>query len=224
MVKLIIFYWDDVFTLGSKEGYFACYHKALLEVEVHLSPEEEHTRILAKWGKSFRVEIKELLKEHPELVDKACEIYDKEYWGGTFVNALSVLPGTNELLKRLSTKYVLAIATGNQQKMLKERIFPHFHIPDVFSQILTSHDIEDQEMTKPHPYMLETIMKRQGVTPEETVFVGDAKTDVQMAFNAHITPIVVLTGHLSKEEAEKLEVKHIILDITHLEAVLDEVN
>jgi hypothetical protein len=64
MIKLIIFDWDDVFTLGSKEGYFACYHKAINDVGVFLSPEEEHKRILAKWSKSFREELKELLKEH----------------------------------------------------------------------------------------------------------------------------------------------------------------
>ncbi len=222
MIKLIIFDWDDVFTLGSKEGYFACYHKAINAVGIHLSPKEEHKRILAKWSKSFREELKELLKEHPELVDKACEVYDKEYWGNTFVSKLTFLPGTNDLLNCLSKKYILAIATGSTRKMLKERIIPRFNIPDVFSQIITSHDIEDQEMTKPHPYMLETIMNTQRVSPDETVFIGDAKTDVQMAHNAHVTPIVVLTGHLNRKEAEGLGVKHIIPDVTHLEAVLSE--
>jgi phosphoglycolate phosphatase len=106
--------------------------------------------------------------------------------------------------------------------MIQEVVMPHFNIPDIFSQIITSHDIEDQEMTKPHPYMLETIMKTQGVKPEETIFVGDAKTDVQMAYNAQVTPIVVLTGHLNREEAEALEVKYIIPDVTKLETVLNK--
>jgi phosphoglycolate phosphatase len=224
MIKLIIFDWDDVFTLGSKEGYFDCYHKAITGVGVHLSPEDEHKRILSKWSKSFREELKELLKEHPELVDKACEIYDKEYWGNTFVDKLSVLPGTNELLERLSQKYKLAVATGNRHEMLKERIMPHFKIPNVFSQIVSSHDIEDQQMTKPHPLMLEIIMKTQGVLPEETVFIGDARTDVQMAYNAHVTPIVVLTGHLSKKEAEELKVKYITDNVTLVETELAKVD
>ena len=188
-------------------------------VGISLSPKEEHKRILSKWGKTFRVELTELLKEHPELVDKASEVYHKEYWSGTFINSLSVLPGTNDLLKRLNQKYILAVATGNTHKMLDE-IIPHFSIPNVFSQIVSSHDLNDQEKAKPHPYMLEIIMKTQGVTPNETVFVGDARTDVQMAFNAHVTPIVVLTGHLNREEAEELGVKKIIPDITHLENVL----
>lgn len=220
MIKLIIFDWDDVFTLGSKEGYFACYHKALDAVGVHLSAEEEKKRILAKWSKPFREVLKELLKEHPQLVDKAYEAYDKAYWTDTFVSELRVLPGTQDLLKRLHQKYILAVATGNRHKMLDEYIFPRFNFPDVFSQIVSSHDIADPEMTKPHPHMLEVIMKEQNVSPDETIFVGDAKTDVQMAYNAHVIPIVVLTGHLNQKEAEDLGVRYIIPDVTKLESVL----
>ncbi|MBU4245864.1 MAG: HAD hydrolase-like protein, partial [Nanoarchaeota archaeon] len=54
-------------------------------------------------------------------------------------------------------------------------------------------------------------------------YVGDAKNDVLMARNARIEPIVVLTGHLSKSEAEVLKVKHIIPDVTEIEEVLESI-
>jgi len=38
MIKSIIFDWDDVITLGSKVGYFKCYHQAAVGVCVELSP------------------------------------------------------------------------------------------------------------------------------------------------------------------------------------------
>lgn len=224
MIKLIIFDWDDVFTLGAKEGYYACYRKTINDVGIFLSPEEENKRILAKWGKSFREELKELLKEKPEFVDKACDIFDKAYWGDTFIDALSVIDGTNEMLMRLRKKYILAVATGNHHKMLKERIIPRFKISDVFSQIISSHEIEDQEKTKPHPYMLKVIMKKQNASPNETIYVGDAKTDVQMARSANVTPVVVLTGHLKKIEAEALDVQYIIQNVTQLEKILNSIN
>lgn len=53
---------------------------------------------------------------------------------------------------------------------------------------------------------------------------GDARGDVTMARDAGLLPIVVLSGHLSKIEAEKLKVKHIIKDVTHLESVLMKLN
>lgn len=64
-------------------------------------------------------------------------------------------------------------------------------------------------------------MQDQNIKPEETVFVGDAKSDVEMARAAGVTPIVVLTGHLTKLEAEDLSVRYIIDDVTQLEKVLN---
>lgn len=221
MIKLIIFDWDDVITLGAIKGYLACYHKAANSVGVFLSRKEEKKRILAKWGKSIQAEMQELLKEKPELVDTACEFFEKEFWGDTFVSSLHLLSGTNELLIRLNNKYKLAVATGNHPRMLKERIIPYFKIPHVFSQIVSSEGIVDQEKTKPHPHMLEVIMEKQLVSSHETLFVGDSKTDVQMAKNANVEPIVVLTGNLNRSEAEELGAKYIIDSIVLIEKILD---
>lgn len=63
-------------------------------------------------------------------------------------------------------------------------------------------------------------MKEQNVKPEECLYVGDAENDVQMAKNAGIEPIVVLTGHLDKERAEALGVKKIFPDIAYLKEIL----
>ncbi len=224
MIRLIVFDWDDVFTLGAKEGYHRCYHEALIGVGVHLTHAKEREGIVAKWGKHHKEVLKELLKEHPELVDKAKEIYEKEFFGGTFVENLILVDGSVELLVRLYKKYRLAIATGANPKVLRDEIFPKFNIPNVFFQIIHTNDIEDPEKQKPHPFMLEEIMKVQKVLPDETIFVGDAITDVQMAQAADVTPIVVLTGQLSRKEAENLNVQFIIDDVTKLEEVLERIN
>ena len=222
MIKLIIFDWDDVITIGSKEGYFACYHKAINGVGVYLSPEEEYRRIVLKWGKHYREEIKELLIEHPELVDESAKIYEKEFWGGTFIKSLKILNGTNELLLRLKDKYKLAVITGNELKMIKEKVMPRFKIPNVFFELLSSCDISDPEKMKPHPYMANLIMKKLKVLPEETVFIGDAVGDVKMALAAKVIPIIVLTGQLNKKKALSLGVKNIINNVTLLEDYLNK--
>ena len=223
MIKLIIFDWDDVLTIGSKEGYFACYHKAINSVGIYLSPEEEYRRIVLKWGKHYREEMKELLIEHPELVDQACLVWEKEFWGNTFLNSLKMINGTNELLLRLKEKYLLAIATGNELKMVQEIIMPHFKIPSVFSEFLSSCDIADPEKMKPHPYMIKTIMDKLNVLPEHTVFIGDAAGDVKMAMSAKVMSIVVLTGQLNKEKALNLGVKNIIDNVTLIENCLNKI-
>lgn len=222
MIELIIFDWDDVFTLGSTSGYKKCYHEAVVGVGINLSPEEEMKRLKAKWGASHIEELTELVKDNPKLLDDAVRIYEENLFGNTYVDCLSVVPGSAELLKRLSTKYKIALATGVHPKVLRERVMPKFNIPDIFSQIITAYDLDDPTHAKPHPYSGQTIMQTQEVTPERTVMVGDAKNDVLMGQAIGATPIVVLTGHLSREQAEELGVEHIIPDVTHLEKVLEQ--
>lgn len=223
-IKLIIFDWDDVFTLGSKDGYFKCYHETLEELNVHLSPEEEKKRILVKWGQPHREELRELLKEKPELLDQACDIYEKKLFGNTFVDCLSLVPGAIELLYYLNKKYILAVATGLNSTIMKERVIPKFKVPNVFSQIISTYDIEDPKNHKPSPFIANEILKHHGVLPDEALLVGDAENDVLMAQSANIIPVVVLTGHLNKEEAKKLNVKYIIDNVTKINKVLEEIN
>jgi len=224
MIKLIIFDWDDVFSQGSTEGYYACYHHALLDVGIRLDPAEEDRRIKLQWGKGHREEIIELLREHPELVDQACETYEKHFFGNTFVDALHVTPGSQDLVRRLAKQYTLAIASGAHPVILKERVFPKFQMPNVFSQIITAYDLDDPEKSKPHPYIANTIMETQGTKPAETIMVGDAKNDVLMARAAGIEPVVVLTGHLNRQEAEELGVSYILDDVTQLETALTKLS
>lgn len=224
MIKLIIYDWDDVFTLGSKEGYYKCYHEALKGVGVRFDPKETDRRVKAKWGSGHSVQLQFLLKEHPEKVHEALEIYQKHFFGNTFVDCLSVVPGSQKFLIELSKKYKLAIATGSHPKILKGRLFKKFDIPDVFASIITIYDIDDISHAKPHPYIPNKIMNQLEMKPDEAVLVGDAASDMQMAWNAGIEPIAVLTGHMNHAEAEKLGVKYIFKDVTKLMTVLNILN
>lgn len=217
--KLIIFDWDDVFTLGSTDGYMKCYHAAAVGVGVILEPEEEKRRIQAKWGQPHLEEIAELLQENPELVEQARSIYEENLFGDTFVGSLQIVPGAPELLRQLSGKYLLAIATGLHPRILRERVMPKFDIPDVFCQVLSVYD--HPEYAKPSPRMVQEILKAQNIAPSQAILVGDAKGDVLMARSAGVGSVVVLTGHLSREEAQNLEVDRIIENVTLLTAELE---
>jgi phosphoglycolate phosphatase len=223
MIKLIIFDWDDVFTQGSITGYYKCYHEALRGVGISLSPEEEDRRIKAKWGAGHKTQLEELLKESPELVPKAVSIYRENLFGDTFVDCLTIIPGSQKFLRDLAKRYKLAIATGAHPKILRDRLIPKFNIPAVFIEIVTIYDLDDPAHGKPHPFIVNKIMKTAGVTPAETVLVGDAASDIQMARNAGVEPIAVLTGHLNRKQAEDLGIKHIIENVTLLEPELEKI-
>ncbi|MFZ2206286.1 MAG: HAD family hydrolase [Microgenomates group bacterium] len=222
MIKLIMFDWDDVIILGSKKGYYNCYRETLSELGVTLDEKEMDIRIKRKWGQPFREELRSLLQENTSLLDEACDIfYNKKFHGEAFVKELEEVRGVNDLLVRLSKKYKLAVATGNQREMIVEKMIPRFRIPEVFCQIVTSHDTNiPKEKTKPDPYMLNIILQEQGIKNSEALYVGDAENDMQMALNAGVEPVAVLTGHLSQKEAESLHIKHILSDVTKIEGIL----
>jgi phosphoglycolate phosphatase-like HAD superfamily hydrolase len=223
MIKLLIFDWDDVFTLGSIDGYKKCYHQAVVAVGVHLTPAEELRRIEAKWGSSHVAELAELVKDQPELLNQAVDAYEKHLFGDTFVDCLSIVPGSSELLSKLAGTYTLALATGVHPKLLRERVMPKFDIdPAWFTQIITAYDLDDPNHAKPHAYSALKIMETQHMTPDNTIMVGDAKNDVLMARAANIEPVVVLTGHLNNEQAKKLGVRHIVSDVSKLESILSQ--
>lgn len=224
MIKLIVFDWDDVFTRGSIAGYYACYHEALKAVGVQLPPHEEDRRIKAKWGAGGYRQLEYLLQETPELVDEAFAVYTKHAHGQTFVNKLRIVPGSQQLLARLAKKYTLAVATGAHPQVLREQVMPAFAIPDVFAEVITIYDLDDMAHAKPHPYMVEQIMKHQQIPSDQTILVGDAPSDMQMARSANVEPIAVLTGHLNRQQAQDLDIKYIIKDVTHLEEILDQLN
>ena len=229
MIKLIIFDWDDVFTKDSIKGYYKCYHEALVAVGVELPADKETELIKAKWGAGHRQQLQYILEQtghpEPEVLDKANDAYEKHFFGTTFIGCLTSIPGSKEFLDDISKRYKIAVATGSHPDILKKRLMPKFGIPeDIFAEIMTIYYLDDIAHAKPHPMMAEKIMASVGVKPEETVLVGDATSDMQMARNAGVIPIAVLTGHLSRQEAEDMGIEHIIDDVTLLELELEKLN
>lgn len=224
MIELIIFDWDDVFTLGSTEGYYKCYHETLKAVGVTLPPDEGNRRIRAKWGSGHAAQLEDLLHEHPELIPEAIRQYEAHFFGDTFVDSLTIVPGTQAFLADIAKDYRLAVATGAHPEVLKNRVMPKFQIPDVFEQIVTIYDIDDIAHAKPHPYLANKILGACNVTANKAVLVGDAQNDVLMARAANITPIVVLTGQLNRQQAEELDVEYIIDNVTDLRPTLEAIN
>lgn len=219
MIELIIFDFDGVIITGSNEGYFNCYHKALDFVDIHLDPYEEKKRILDWWGKGHKKQLELLLKEHPEKLPQAITAYEKCYYSPIFHEKIKLVDRADTVLKNLSQTRTLAIVSGMVRNTMDD-LLKKFHIP-YFKKIMTFEDAMKEEHKKPSPYMLYQTMKYFNVTKDETIYVGDAENDVIMAKEAGIMPVVVLTGHLNRNEAKKLGVKHIIPDVTHLTKLLD---
>ncbi len=224
MIKLIIFDWDDVFVVGAKDGYLACYRRAIKDygIQVHEDRLKKITREM--WGQPNQKIISTLIE--PANLNKLNGViahYKKYKRDETFLSHLHFIVGGQTFLQRISKNYTLAIATSQEKDVLLEYLFPKFQVPDVFSSIISSHDLADPFLAKPHPYMIKKLLLKYRLSPEQAVMVGDAENDIQMALNAGVEGVAVLTGHLNRKEAEELGVKHIIENVTMLESELVEI-
>lgn len=219
MVELVIFDWDDVFTLGSTAGYFACYHAAASGVGVELTSSEVEQRIRSRWGQPVEEELRALLPVNPELVSEAGVVYESHLFGATFASHLSLVPGAIELLRLLEGHVQMSVATGLHPRVLQEQVMPRFQVPHVFEHVLSVYDVAP-EHAKPSPFMVQELLRRHQLRPEQAVVVGDSPGDMKMARKAGVEGVAVLTGHLDRTGAEALGVRHILDRVTDLPGIL----
>ena len=215
--QLLVFDWDDTFTLGATEAYMACYRAVTIELGLNISDEEIERRIKEKWGSTQEVELENLIKGFNVDLNEAVRIYESNLFGDTFVDNITLVSGAKEALEKLSGSYDFAIVTGLNGKLLVERILPKFNIAkSYFKKIFSVYDLSDSNKAKPHPFMLIETMKKLGYTPSETIMVGDAPGDIKMALAAKVKAIAVLTGHLKRPQAEEIGAAKILESIKDL--------
>lgn len=100
---------------------------------------------------------------------------------------ICITTGARQLLNQLKAKGVyLAIATNKgQQSLLRDLESSQL---DVVFDVTRS---ASQVPAKPNPQMLEEIMTFCGVSPQETLMIGDSVSDIEMAINAGVKAIGV---------------------------------
>lgn len=99
--------------------------------------------------------------------------------------------GIKELLSQLQQKQkYIAIHTNKAQQLtdaLCQRFFEDIHFLAVIGY-------DPSHLSKPDPWGIQYLIKKAGVTAEETIYVGDGLTDVLTAKNAGIDCLYVTWG------------------------------
>ena len=117
-----------------------------------------------------------------------------------FIPHMQPEPYLDVVLRKLSAKYPLAVATNRGTSV--EAILSHFGIEEFFKVIVTSRDVVKP---KPAPDMLLLASERLGVEPQHCLFIGDSELDQRAAAGANIRFVgyggiaageVQLTNHL----------------------------
>jgi phosphoglycolate phosphatase len=103
---------------------------------------------------------------------------------------LVLFPGTLEMLQALKSRnHLLAVATGKSRLGLDESL-QAVQLKGLFDGTRTA----DETAGKPHPMMLEQLMREFGADPLRTLMIGDTTHDLQLAANAGTASIGVSYG------------------------------
>lgn len=155
----------------------------------------------------------------PERHESLAQAYKQAFWSYRTDRSFPELPfdGALDMLRRLRARddVLIGIATGKAQRGVRHLI-DQFGLEGVFATIQTS----DDAPSKPHPDMILQAMRDTGVAAADTVMIGDAVFDIEMAHAAGVRPIAVSWGFQPRRTLERANPYAIVNDFNELEETL----
>jgi phosphoglycolate phosphatase len=131
---------------------------------------------------------------------------------------LVLFDGVLPLLQELKARHHwLAVATGKSRRGLDEAL-RSVELHGVFDGSRTA----DETAGKPHPRMLEELMREFGTDPQRTLMIGDTTHDLQMARNAGCPSVGVSYGAHEPDAFHALGPLHVAHSVADLGAWLRE--
>ncbi|HSW15997.1 MAG TPA: HAD-IA family hydrolase [Ramlibacter sp.] len=129
---------------------------------------------------------------------------------------LSLFDGVLGLLRELRERHhCLAVATGKSRRGLDEAL-RSVELHGVFDGSRTA----DETAGKPHPRMLQELMREFDAPPERTLMIGDTTHDLQMALNAGCASVGVSYGAHEPDDFPLLRPLHVAHSVADLRAWL----
>ena len=146
----------------------------------------------------------------PERYPQLGERYRHHYLARQ--NDLSLFPGVLPLLEALKERqHWLAVATGKSRRGLDD-VLRTVQLQGMFNGSRTA----DETAGKPHPRMLQELMREFGTDPARTLMIGDTTHDLQMAVNAGCPAVGVSYGAHEPGEFHSLNPLHIAHSVDDL--------
>ncbi len=149
---------------------------------------------------------------YPQLGERYKHHYSQQQ------HELVLFEGVLPLLAELkSRQHWLTVATGKSRVGLDEAL-RSVALQGVFDGSRTA----DETAGKPHPLMLNELMRQFGVAPERTLMIGDTTHDLQMALNAGCASLGVSYGAHEPDAFHALRPRFVAHSVRELHDWLSE--
>jgi len=185
-VKGVLFDWDG--TLLNSHGadtaaYLAMFRTmgipwGLAELEKHYSPNWYHVYRAAK------------LPEH--RWETADEVWREHYSR----QKPKLIAGARRILRELGGRHRLGLVTSGDRDRVHRQL-KEFALWDMFAALVCGGDTAERE---PHPAPLQLALRQMRLDPRNTVYVGDAPEDLEMARSARVRAAIAILGPFPTEK------------------------
>lgn len=139
---------------------------------------------------------------HLEVADRYRAIYD-----GMAIEICPPFPHLMAMLDELRSKGVIVTIASSKRSHLVKVVLDHHDISHHFKMVVGAQDVSNH---KPHPESVHYLLQQLAVEPEHAVVIGDSTYDLDMARNAGVDAIGVLSGIHDHETLSKSEPRHIV--------------
>ncbi|HEX9307156.1 MAG TPA: HAD-IA family hydrolase [Anaeromyxobacter sp.] len=143
-------------------------------------------------GEGARVLLARAVAPHGELLEPALAAW-RPHYEAHCLDRTRAYPGIEALLA--GARRVLAVHT-NKPGVMARKIVAGLGLLPRFAAVVGG----DEAPRKPDPTGLLEIMARMGAPPEETVFIGDSRHDVETAHAAGVEMVAVAWGFSTRDE------------------------
>ncbi len=209
--RYLLFDWDG--TLAQTiDVILSAYKKTFAEYNLNPEDQEIIQKVLGTWDGPQKLGVKDLDGFTKKYLKRIKESYP----------TIQLYDGVEEVLQKCQKngKKVALITTSNTETMnYALELFP---LRNYFDHIFTSEDVKNH---KPDPEIILKAMNTFHATPEETVIIGDSKSDLGAAQNAHIDSILFYPEQNKKyyplEKLQKYHPTHIISDFKELLPIIN---
>ena len=208
---LIAFDWDGTL-YDSTQVIVRCIQRAVVDVGGALPTQQVAAYVI---GMSLGQALARAAPDVPP--DRYTELgqrYRHHYY--QHQNDLSLFVGALALLQELKLRHHwLAVATGKSRRGLDE-VLQAQEMLGLFDGTRTA----DETAGKPHPLMLEELMREFGADPARTLMIGDTTHDLEMARNAGCAAVGVSYGAHAPDSFSELGPLHVAHSVSDLRAWL----
>ena len=173
-LKAVIFDMDGVI-LDSFDAWFNVVNLARKELKLKSISKEEFRN--NAWGTSVQADVKKYYKN--KSIKEISALYKRLMLKS--IGKTRIMPDAIHIIQAVRKKGIKTGLVTNSFKSIVSKALEFHKINGYFDAVVTADDVD---RVKPYPDPLVKICEKLGIMPQETIYVGDTKTDYKAGKSA----------------------------------------